>query len=209
MATEEQISVKGSLLLGLLKYVGEKLGAEGRDNLLKSLDNEDQAVFFKSADSSEPNIISIAEWYPHKTFENFMDAIVREIGKGDINLCKEIGRWSAEKDLDPEKGIYRFYATEAFKTDVTLVYKTSTSVIWEQMYNKGKLEAEEIEKGKIVVFKLTDFPEVTEAGCLLIGAWIERTSQIVSGAEIKVEAKYKPAPGIDCEFQMEVKGTLR
>ncbi len=208
MATDEQISVKGSLLLGLLKYTGEKLGAEGRDNLLKGLDDEDRAVFYKSADSSDPKIISLAEWYPYKAFNNFMNAIIREIGKGDVNLCREIGHWSAEKDLDPEKGIYRFYTTDAFKADVTLVYKTSTSVIWEQMYNKGKLEAEEIEKGKKVAIKLKGFPEVTEASCILVAGWIERASQIISGSEVKVEAKYKPATGIDCEFQMEVKGTL-
>lgn len=204
---EEQASVKGSLLLGLLKYTGEKLGPEGRENLLKSLDDEDRAVFLKSADSSKPKIISLAEWYPHKTFKNFMNAIIREIGNGDINLCKEIGYWSAEKDLDPEKGIYRFYTTDAFKGDISLVYKTSASVIWEQMYNKGKLEAESVEKDKKTAIKLKGFPEVTEAGCLLVAGWIERASQIVGGFEIKVETKHKPATGIDCEFQIELKGT--
>ncbi len=205
--SEEQASVKGSVLLGLLKYTREKLGTEGREKLLKSLDDEDRAIFFKSADSSEPETISLAEWYPYKTFENFMNAIIREIGNGDINLCKEIGNWSAEKDLDPEKGLYTFYTTDAFKGDPILVYRTSAAAIWEQMYNKGKLEAETVEKGKKVAIKLKGFPKVTEASCILVAAWIERASQIVGGSEVKVETKYKPATGIDCEFQIELKGT--
>jgi len=207
MAPEEQASVKGSLLLGLLKYTREKLGAEGREKLLKSLGDEDRAVFFKSADSSEPAIISLAEWYPHKTFKNFMDALIREVGKGDVNLSKEIGRWAGERDMDPNKGLYTFYTTDAFKGDITLVYRTSTSVIWEQMYNKGKLDHEMVEEGKKIILKLRGFPEVTEAGCLLVGAWIERTSQIVSGSSVKVDIKYKPATDIDCEFHIELKGT--
>ncbi|UCD85753.1 MAG: hypothetical protein JSU92_06045 [Deltaproteobacteria bacterium] len=205
MAPGEQASVKGSLLLGLLKYAGEKLGEEGREKLLESLDDEDRAILYKTADSSEPAIISLAEWYPHKIFKDLMDTLIREVGKGDVNLSKEIGYWAGERDLDPNKGLYSFYTTDAYKGDITMVYKTSASAIWGQMYNKGKFEPEVIEKGMKIILKLRDFPEVTEAGCLLVGAWIERTSQIFSGAEIKVDTKYRPATDIDCEFHIELK----
>ncbi|UCD83563.1 MAG: hypothetical protein JSU92_09675 [Deltaproteobacteria bacterium] len=203
MADEEPISVKGATILGLLKYVSEKLGPEGRAELLKSLDKKDRAVFFESTDSSEPKTISLAEWYPYRTYINFLKAVIRKVGKGDINLCKDIGYWSADRDLNPEKGLYSFYASDAFKGDLSLIYRTSIPVIWGQMYNKGKIEIEEVEKGRKATFKVRDFPEVTEESCLIIGAWTERGSRLVSGSEVKVGVKYKPAPGIDCEFQLE------
>ncbi len=199
--SEEQILVMGSHLLGLLKYTGEKLGAEGRENLLKSLDDEDRAVFFKSAHSSEAKIISLTEWYPYKTFKNFLNAIIREVGNGDVNLSREIGYWGAERDLDPKKGLFKFYTKDAYKGDPRVLYR-STPVVWEQTYNKGKIEAETVEKGKEAILKLTGFPEITEACCLLIAGWIERAPQIISGFELKIEIKYKPAIVIDCAFTM-------
>jgi hypothetical protein len=146
MAAEEKILVKGSLFLGLLKFIREQIGAEGRDKLLKSLDDEARAVFFKSADSSEPNKISLTEWYPYKAFKGLLNAIIMEVGNGDVNFSKEIGHWSAEKDLDPDEGILKFYAKDSFKRDASLIYR-STSVIWDQMYNKGKLEVVPFDKG--------------------------------------------------------------
>jgi hypothetical protein len=203
---EEQPMAKGPLFLGLLKYVKEKLGQEGRVNLLRSLNDEDRVVFFKSADSPKFKKISIAEWYPYRTFKSLMDAIVREVGKGDITLCKEIGYWSAEQDFDPKRGIFKFYAKDVYKGKANLIYRT-TPVIWSQMFNKGEIEFVTIEEAKRGILRLKGFPEVTEANCLLIGAWIERATQIVSGFETKVETKHKPAIEIDCDFQLEVKSS--
>lgn len=199
--SEEQILVMGSHVLGLLKYTGEKLGAEGRENLLKSLDNEDRTVFYQSADSSEAKKISMAEWYPYKAFKNFLNTIIREVGNGDVNLAREIGHWGAEKDLDPKKGLLKFYAKEVYKGDRTVLYR-STPLVWNQAYNKGKIETETVEIGKEAKLRLTGFPEVTEACCLLIAGWIERASQIISGFNLWIEIKYKPTPDMDCEFTM-------
>ena len=201
---EELAMAKGTLLLGLLRYAREKLGPEGRMKLLRSLDDEDQAVFLKSADSSEPKMISVAEWYPYRTFKSLIDAIVREVGNGDIKLCIEIGYWSAEQDFDPEKGLLKFYTKDAYKGDANLIYRAAP-VLWDQMYNEGKLEFETIEEAKKGILRLKGFPEITEANCLLIGAWIERSAQIVSGFETKVETKYNPAIDADCDFHLEVK----
>ncbi len=202
--SEEQAMAKGALLLGLLKFTGEKLGPEGRERLLKGLGDEDRVAFFRSPDSSELKKISIAEWYPYRIYKSLISAIVKEVGNGDKNLCKEIGHWSAEQDFDPEKGLFRFYTKDAYKGDTSLIYR-STPIIWGKMYNKGEIKIETVETSKKGVLRLKGFPEVTEASCLLIGAWVERATQIVSGFETKVETKYKPANGIDCDFQLEVK----
>lgn len=199
--SEKQVLVKGPHLLGLLKYTGEKVGPEGRVNLIKSLDNEDQTVFLKSAGSSEPQVISLAEWYPYKAFKNFLNAIVGKVGNGDVNLSKKIGHWGALRDFDPKKGIYKFFTREAYKADRTVLYR-ATPMIWGQMYNKGEIEAETIEMGREATLTLRSFPEITEASCLLIAGWIEQASQIVSGFNLKVEIKYKPANEIDCEFKI-------
>ncbi|UCD85628.1 MAG: hypothetical protein JSU92_05400 [Deltaproteobacteria bacterium] len=199
--SEEEILVLGSHFLGLLKYTGEKLGAEGRGNLLKSLDYEDRAVFCKSADCSEAKKISMTEWYSYKAFKNFLNAVIKEIGKGDVNLARDIGHWGAEKDLDPKKGLLKFYTKDAYKGDRTVLHR-ATPVIWSQAYNKGKIEVETIEIGKETKLKLTGFPEVIEACCLLIAGWIERASQIVSGFNLRIEIKFKPTPDLDCEFTM-------
>ncbi len=216
MATEEKILVKGSLFLGLLKFTREKIGAEGREKLLKSLNDEARAVFFKSADSSEPNKILLTEWYPYKAFKSLLNSIIMEVGDGDIKFSKEIGYWSAEKDLDPDDGLLKFYTKDSFKGDASLIYR-SIPVIWDQMYNKGKYEVVPFDKSKeadflawelITVVNLKDFPEATEAICLLVGGWMERATQIIGGYKTVVETKYKPAPGIDCEFRIGSEGPL-
>ncbi|UCD85127.1 MAG: hypothetical protein JSU92_02755 [Deltaproteobacteria bacterium] len=201
---EERPTVKGTLLLGLLKYTREKLGPEGRVHLLKSLNDEDRVVFFESADSPKFKKISVAEWYPYRTFKSLLGAIVREVGKGDKRLCIEIGHWSAEQDFDPEKGILKFYTKDVYKGKANLIYR-STPVIWSQMFSKGEIEFETIEEAKKGVLRLKGFPEVTEANCLLIGAWMERATKIISGFETKVETKYNPAIDTDCDFHLEVK----
>jgi len=201
--SQEQPLVKGSLFRGLLKYIGEKLGPEGRTELLKSLDDKDRAVFFKSSDCSDLKMILVTDWYPHTTFANLLKAVVEKIGKGNVSFCKQIGHWSAERDF---AGIYKFYNKDAYKNDPNVLYR-ATPMVWKGMYNKGEMEAVKIKDGRAVM-KLNGFREITEAECFLVGGWIERGTQIVSGYKISIEVKYRPTPDIDCEFEVTRKDLL-
>ena len=186
-------NIKGRGLSGLLRYTKTKVGEEGLKKVLDKLSEEDKAIFSRRVDSSE--------WYSFKTYVNLLVIIDKELGKGDLRLCEDIGRWSAERDIE---AVYKIYTkNDSFKDPITL--ETAPQVMWKNYYDQGDMVFPEIPKSRDetapIRARILDFPDAAKPNCSLLGGWICRALEIISDVKVAVtEVKCRADGDEYCEF---------
>lgn len=187
--------VQAYALRGLLKYIKEKAGEEVRKKIIDSL-TEDRDIYSKSISSG---------WYPYSAFVRLIEAIDRELGNGDLSLCKEMGKWAVERDISGI-GMYNIYTQDDFKT--TMVFKTAPNVMWKGYYSEGKMETtqlpETMGEPNSLILKVIDFPEMKKAHCSLLEGWVGGAYTVVSGKNATVRQTKCITRGDEyCEFVFE------
>lgn len=189
-------NIIGRGLSGVLKYIKIKAGEEGLEKILNKLSEEDRAIF---SDRIHPG-----QWYPFKTYVNILTLVDQELGKGDLSVCKDIGRWSAERDL---RVVFKLYTADTFK-DLNIL-KTAPHVMWKGYYDQGDMEFPEIPRTdylKSISAKIIDFPDAAKPNCRLLEGWIEKAVHIISGERVTgtvTEVKCRVDGHEYCEFFWE------
>ena len=184
--------VQANAFRGLLKYIKEKAGEEVRKNIIDSL-TQDRDIYSKPISSGS---------YPYPAYIRLIEAIDKEFENRYLNLCKDMGRWAAKRDIS-ETGIYKLYTDDALKT--TLVLKTAPNVMWKGYYDEGKMEAAQLpktmEEPHSLILRVTDFPEMKRAHCLLLEGWVEGAFKIITGKDATVRQTKCITRGDEyCEF---------
>jgi predicted hydrocarbon binding protein len=185
-------NVIGRGLAGLLKYTKEKAGEDVLKRVLNQLPEEDKAIF---TDRIRPT-----EWYPFRIYANLLAIIDKELGKGDLSICKDIGSWSGERDF---KAMYKLYTSDSFKDPTTL--KTAPHVMWTSYYDQGDLVFLDIpgsiELAERVTARVIDFPDTLKANCRLLEGWIGKAIEIIGDLKVNVtEVKCRVDGDEYCEF---------
>jgi len=185
-------NIIGRGLSGLLKYIKIKAEESGLKNILNKLPEEDKAVFSKK--------ISPAEWYPFRIYVELLALIDKELGNGDLSICRDIGEWSAERDL---KAVYMYYTKDTFR--VPQMLKTAPSVMWKGYYDKGDLmfQIPESIAAPEVSARIVDFPDAAKPNCALLGGWIKKVFEIIIGGGwecVVTEVKCRADGEEYCEF---------
>jgi len=188
-------NIIGRGVSGLLKYAKIKGGEEGLKKVLDSLSKEDRAIFDKK--------ISASEWYPFSTYVNLLIIIDKVFGKGDLSVCKDIGLWSAERDL---AAVFNLYTKGIFKNPSTL--KTAPHVMWTNYYSKGDMVFSEIPTSVDISevkanARVVDFPDAAKSNCRLLEGWIESVIQNIvedAGKVTTTEIKCRVNRDEYCEF---------
>ncbi len=186
------VKVQANAFRGVLKYIKEKAGEEARKKIIDSL-TQDRDIY------SKPITTGL---YSYSAYVRLIEAIDRELGKGDLSLCKEMGKWAAQRDISGS-GMYKVYTDAAFKS--TIVFKTAPNVMWTGYYDEGKMETavlpETMEEPHSLVLRVTDFPEMKRAHCLLLEGWVEGAFVIITGKDATVRQTKCITRGDDyCEF---------
>jgi len=185
---------------GLLKYAKIKWGEEGLKKVLDSLSKEDRAIFDKKIDP--------LEWYPFSTYVNVLVVIDKVFGKGDLSVCKDIGIWSAERDL---AAVFNLYTKGIFKNPSTL--KTAPHVMWTNYYSKGDMVFSEIPTVIDIpevkaTARIIDFPDAAKPNCRLLEGWIQSVFQhVVEDARIFTATEIKCR--VDGDEYCEYLGVLK
>ncbi len=184
--------VQANAFRGVLKYIKEKAGEEARKKIIDSL-SRDRDIYSKSISSG---------LYSYSAYIRLIEAIDREIGNGDLSLCKEMGKWAANRDIS-RAGMYKVYTEDAFKT--TMVLKTAPNVMWKGYYDEGKLKTavlpETMEEPDSLVLRVIDFPEMKRAHCILLEGWIEGAYAIITGKDTMIRQTKCITRGDEyCEF---------
>ncbi|HUP58857.1 MAG TPA: TIGR02265 family protein [Thermoanaerobaculia bacterium] len=167
---DESVTVKGSPVRSLQKFIDSELDAQQREEVFGRLPPE-YAKRFRSP-------ILATETIPVHMLNRFTEEAARAKGEDLGSFARRAGREGAS---DAVKGIYRFFAL--VMTPPALLSKAGQ--MWSSLYNRGELRVEEQTENSARI-RLTNFP-TEAAGCARLVGWMERMAELTGAKDVKVE----------------------
>lgn len=163
----------GAAFLGIIRYVKDHRGKDYLDAILQQCDEEFKKIFARK-------IITVG-WYPYRAYGDFLTLADRSMGRGDGELCREIGKFAAVRDMDT---IYSIYKEKA--KPIQLV--RDGGIIWKSYYrNAGRFETIS-DKPENTVLRIMEFPEMFPVHCRLMEGWMTEVMRL-AGAKIIREVR--------------------
>lgn len=159
--------VKGSAITTRTRYVREKYGERGYRRLRDALTPEHAAMI-------DGKVLPHA-WVPYSLFIDVNVKADELFGKGDLELCYEMGRYGAELNLPT---IYKIF----YRLNTPQFIFNKAARLWELHYDSGRLVPVD-DGGKSMRIRIEDFAEPHQAHCLSVLGWAERSVEL-SGATI-------------------------
>ncbi len=169
MSPDEGITVKGTPVRSLQKFLEAELSAAERDSLF-------QAVPELGTRMRGP--ILPTETLPVSALNRLTEEAAKIKGEQLDQFARRAGRQGA---TDAVRGIYRFFALVL--TPPALLGRASQ--MWSALYNRGKMQvADQTDHGATI--RLLDFPS-EPAGCSRITGWIERMAEMTGAKDVRVQ----------------------
>jgi predicted hydrocarbon binding protein len=186
MTFDETVTVKGSPVRSLQKFVEAELTAEQKAALYRNLPPEITQRF------QQP--ILPTETIPVQLLNRVTEEAAKVKGESVADFGRRAGRAGAEEAI---KGIYRFFALVL--TPAALLSKAGH--MWSSIYNAGQIRIEDQTdySARIV---LADFPSET-AGCSRLTGWIERLAEMTGAKDVRIEkTRCYTRKDAACEWQL-------
>jgi predicted hydrocarbon binding protein len=186
MTRDESVTVKGSPVRSLQKFLDSELTAAQCDTVLRTLPSN------FSARLRGP--ILPTETIPVYLLNRLTEEAARAKGEPVEQFARRAGREAA---ADAVKGIYRFFALVL--TPPALLSKASQ--MWSSLYNRGDMRVEnQTDHGATI--KLMNFPSEV-AGCARVTGWIERMAELTGVKNVRVQQTQCYAKGQPhCEWNV-------
>ena len=178
---DQTVTVKGSPVRSLQKFIERELTPEQREEVFKKLPPEFAARL--------RNPVLATETIPVQMLNRFTEEAATARGETVEAFARRAGR---EEAGDAVRGIYRFFALVL--TPPALLGKASQ--MWSSLYNRGDLKVDE-QTDTSARIRLIDFPS-ERAGCQRIHGWIERLAELTGVKNIEVEQTQCYASGAAC-----------
>lgn len=189
MPVDESVTVKGSPVRSLQKFVEKDLTHEQRERAFADLPPE-------YAERLGGTILP-TETIPVHMLNVLTEEAAKAKGEPLEDFARRAGREAAS---DAVKGVYRFFATVL--TPASLL--TKAGQMWGALYNRGELRVEDqTENGATI--RLLNFPSEL-AGCSRTTGWIERLAHMTGAKELHIahtQCFAKGAP--NCEWRLKWK----
>lgn len=184
--TDESVTVKGSPVRSLQKFLESDLSPQQRDSVFRNLPAEYSRL---------KTPILATETIPVHMLNRLTEEAAKVKGEAVEQFARRAG---AEAASDAVKGIYRFFARVL--TPTALLSKASQ--MWQSLYNRGELKVDESTEGAARIH-LANFPSEL-AGCSRITGWIERMAQLTGAKNVEVEQTQCFAKGQPhCEWRVK------
>ena len=184
MTPDETVTVKGSPVRSLQKFIEAELTPQQRDEVLRAMPG-DYGTRLRTP-------ILATETIPVHILNLFTAAAASAKGEAVEAFARRAGRDAAS---DAVKGIYRFFALVL--TPPALLGKASQ--MWSSLYNRGEMRIED-QSANGARIRILNFPSEI-AGCSRITGWIERMAELTGAKNIKVEQTQCFAKGApNCEW---------
>ncbi|HYI13372.1 MAG TPA: hypothetical protein VEK57_30270 [Thermoanaerobaculia bacterium] len=181
---DESVTVKGSPVRSLQKFIDSELSPEQRETVFSKLPPE-YATRFRAP-------VLATETVPVHMLNRFTEEAAKVRGETIDVFARRAGREAAG---DAVKGIYRFFAL--VMTPPALLGKAAQ--MWSSLYNRGELRVEE-QTEKSARIRLTNFPSEA-AGCARVTGWMERMAELTGVKDLKIEQTHCFAKGAPaCEW---------
>jgi hypothetical protein len=181
MPVDESVTVKGTPVRSLQKFIETELTPAQRD-----------AVFAKlPAEYSERlrGLVLPTETMPVHMLNVWTEEAAKVKGESLESFAQRAGREAAS---DAVKGIYRFLARVL--TPAALLSRSGP--MWSTLFNRGELRVEE-QTSSGARISLPGFPSEV-AGCSRMTGWLERMTQLTHVKDVKVEQTRCFAKGAPC-----------
>lgn len=169
MPVDDSVTVKGSPVRSLQKFIDSELTAEQKEQVFAALPGE-YATRFRAP-------ILATETVPVHMLNVFTEAAAKAKGEPVDKFARRAGREAAS---DAVKGIYRFFALVL--TPTALLSKASQ--MWSSLYNRGELRIDD-QTANSARIRLINFPSET-AGCGRITGWMERMAELTGAKNVEV-----------------------
>ena len=184
MARDESVTVKGSPVRSLQKFIEAELTPEQRDAVFASLPPQFAARM--------RGPVLATETIPIWVLNQMAEASAKEKGEPLHAFARRAGREGAN---DAIKGIYRFFALAM--TPASLLTKAST--MWSTLNNRGTMQVgNQTDHG--ATLKLLDYPSES-VHCARVTGWIERMAELTGAKNVRVEQTQCYAKGAPhCEW---------
>ncbi len=178
---DEAVTVKGSPVRSLQKFIDGELNAQQREAAFSALPPE-FAARLRSP-------ILATETIPVHMLNRFTEEAAKAKGEPVEQFARRAGREGAS---DAVKGIYRFFAL--VMTPPALLGKAGQ--MWSSLYNRGQLLVDE-QTDNSARIRLANFPSEA-AGCARVTGWIERMAELTGVKHVQVDQVQCFAKGGAC-----------
>ncbi len=181
---EDVAEAKGTIYLSVEKFVLDRWGEDALTSCLERMEPDDKVVL---------NDVLAMGWYPLEPVIRFHRIVDTTLGSGDLQLVEEIGKYSAEWQLN---AFHRFLLK--VKDPRWMIDKAGQ--VWDRFHRTGRWEVEAPDD-HTVAGRLYDFEVADECFCRRETGWFHRAAELTGGEGVTV---YKPkcrARGDDwCEW---------
>ncbi|MCK4667887.1 hypothetical protein KAU33_14115 [Candidatus Dependentiae bacterium] len=130
------MKVKGKIIQSTVEFVKAKYGEDALTELLKELTPEERD-FFQFG-------ICKDLFYPVETHIKLTDLVVNKLAEGDINICREIGEFTAERD---RKNILKLF----YKLGPPHFIMRLGNWNWKRFYDEGEVQIMESSSGHLIL----------------------------------------------------------
>ena len=181
MPSDESVTVKGSPVRSLQKFIESSLTPAQRESVLSTLPDPWRQRLHGP--------ILPTETVPVSVLNKLTEEGAHALGEPVDQFARRAGREGAS---DAVKGIYRFFALVL--TPTALLSKASQ--MWSSLYNKGELRVTS-QSDKSAHLQLSGI-RMEPAGCSRLTGWIERMAEMTGATNVRISKSKCSAKGDDC-----------
>lgn len=182
------VQVKGSAVTARLRFVRDLYGEPGVKHVKEALEPRHRAAIDRR--------VMPHDWVPFDLFVGLSTEVDRLYGKGDLELCREMGRFAAKVNLPT---LYRiFYALGSPGFIIGRAVR-----VWDVHYDSGRISAdvERVQRSERALLTLRDFATPHRAHCLSVLGWAERSVELSGGRLVEASETTCRTRGDDaCRF---------
>jgi hypothetical protein len=173
------------MITARMRYVRERHGEDGVRRVLAAVPTPTRAVL-------DGRVIPNS-WVPYDVFIDLGVTVDRLFGHGDLALCLELGRYSAEVNLPT---LYRLF----YRFGSPLYIFRKAAQLWDEHYDSGRLAA--MEAGPNAArLEILGFDRPHRVHCLAVIGWATRSIELSGGTVLAAEEQRCRARGDEtCEM---------
>jgi len=178
---DESVTVKGSPVRSLQKFIDSELDPSQRDAVFSALPPEFAARFRSPILATETIPV------------HMLNRLTEEAAKAKSEPLEQFARRAGREGAnDAVKGIYRFFAL--VMTPPALLGKAGQ--MWSSLYNRGELRVlDQTERSARI--QLANFP-AEAAGCARFTGWIEKMAELTGAKQVTIAQTQCFAKGAAC-----------
>ena len=164
------ITGKGTTLKAALAFIDSRWGQAGVDRVLAATDEDTRKLL--------TGLFLPSSRYPVKHLVHLCETIDRVYGRGDLELCWDIGRFAGEFEI---KLLHRVF----LKVLSLQYWLKMAGVTWKMYYSTGLLVPRIGEfEGDV---KLSEFNPISKAFCYRFGGWVWHIVELSNHKNIKLQ----------------------